>query len=192
MKERREKPGKEAEILRDARANLCNTCRLFGSPYAASSISINDLYMINKEWGNITQIRDGVAIDRDSEKAKDRLKYDFEVVPATTAFHLEITLENATPQDLQILCIGLSEFAHGFGVIGGMRSRGLGACKLEDLQVSALELTGKDVDGQERNRRLKDYLIHKKFTYDVTGEQSQQFLATHIDTLFGDERTTEK
>ena len=50
-----------------------------------------------------SELRDGVAIDRDSEKAIDGLKYDFEVVPASAAFDLEITLENATPQDLQLI-----------------------------------------------------------------------------------------
>ena len=93
--------------------------------------------MPKEEWSGIIQIRDGVAIDRDSEKAKDRLKYDFEVVPTSAAFDLEIVLENATKQDLQLLCVGLSEFVHGFGVIGGKRSRGLGVACLEGLQVSA-------------------------------------------------------
>src|SRR5258708_17070591 len=121
--ERRGKPGQETEILKKARANLCNTCQLFGSPYGASHINVNDLYMSKEEWSGIIQVRDGVAIDRDSERAKDRLKYDFEVVPASAVFELEITLENATRQDLQILCVGLSDFGHGFGAIGGMRSR---------------------------------------------------------------------
>ena len=82
-------------------------------------------------WSGVLQLRDGVAIDRDSEKAKDRLKYDFEVVPASATFDLEITLENATPQDLQLISVGLSEFVHGFAPIGGKRSRGLGACRLQ-------------------------------------------------------------
>ncbi len=67
------------------------------------------------------QTRDGVTIDRDSEKSRDRLKYDFEVVPASVTFEMKITLENATQQDLQLLCVGLSEFVHGFGAIGGKR-----------------------------------------------------------------------
>ena len=186
VKERRENSGKEADILKDSRANLCNTCQLFGSPYAASSISINDLYMSNKELSTV-QRRDGVAIDRDSEKAKDRLKYDFEVVPASAAFDLEITLENASLQDLQILCVGLSEFVHGFGVIGGMRSRGLGACRLEGLTVSGLELT--EVDETERNRRLKDYLIKKKFSLEE--ESGEVFLEKYINSIFSSDGSKE-
>lgn len=179
VKERRANPGREAEILKEVRNNLCNTCKLFGSPYAASCINVNDLYMSKEDWSGIIQIRDGVAIDRDSEKAKDRLKYDFEVVPASAVFKLEITLENATAQDLQILCVGLSDFVYGFGVIGGKRSRGLGACHLDDLQVSALELT--DVTENERSKRLKNYLLKREFSSVETGEE---FLNRYISSIF--------
>lgn len=177
--ERRENPGRSADILREAIDGLCDTCRLFGSPFTAAHLSVNDLYMPKEEWSGIIQIRDGVAIDRDSEKAKDRLKYDFEVVPASATFDLEIVLENATKQDLQLICVGLSEFVHGFGVIGGKRSRGLGVSRLDDLQVSALELT--DVEDAERNKRLRDYLVNRQFSAVVSGPD---FLAKYIDSIF--------
>src|SRR5262249_37562085 len=82
----RARPGAAEEIRGNVLKELCNTCQLFGSPFAASRVNINDLYMSSKEWNGVVQIRDGVAIDRDSEKAKDRLKYDFEVVPACATF----------------------------------------------------------------------------------------------------------
>lgn len=129
------------------------------------------------------QLRDGVVIDRDSEKAKDRLKYDFEVVPASATFDLEITLENATAQDLQLISVGLSEFVSGFAPIGGKRSRGLGACRLNNLCVFALELTG--IDGKTRNQRLRNYLLEhdleRKFP---PVEDGQAFLDRHISKLF--------
>jgi len=177
--ERRDKPGREWEVTEKAIDDLCNTCHLFGSPFAAARLNVSDLYMPREEWSGIIQVRDGVAIDRDSETAKDRLKYDFEVVPASAVFNLEITLENATPQDLQIICVGLSEFVHGFGAIGGKRSRGLGVCHLHDLEVSALELTG--VKEDEKNRRLRNYLLKREFSRKVSG---QAFLEEHITTIF--------
>ena len=124
---------------------------------------MNDLYLSKDdkgedEWSGIVQVRDGVAIDRDSETARDRLKYDFEVVPSNAAFALSITLENATREDLQLVSVGLSEFVHGFGMIGGKRSRGLGACRLVGLKVSSLEL-GDGVKEAERNERLRKYLM---------------------------------
>jgi len=177
--ERRDKPGREWEVTEKAIDDLCNTCHLFGSPFAAARLNVSDLYMPREEWSGIIQVRDGVAIDRDSETAKDRLKYDFEVVPASAVFNLEITLENATPQDLQIICVGLSEFVHGFGAIGGKRSRGLGVCHLNDLEVSALELTG--VKEDEKNRRLRNYLLKREFSRKVSG---QAFLEEYITTIF--------
>lgn len=181
-RERRDNPAEAAAILTRAIDDLCSTCRLFGSPFAAARLNVSDLYMPAEEWAGVIQRRDGVAIDRDSEKAKDRLKYDFEVVPASASFNLEIVLENATTQDLQLICIGLSEFVHGFGVIGGKRSRGLGVSLLEDLHVWELELVGEGIDDAERNRRLRDFLVHKRFSREaVPGEE---FLQKYIESIF--------
>ena len=179
---RRNNPAQAAEINRKAIEKLCDTCRLFGSPFAAARLNVSDLYIPEEEWNGIIQIRDGVAIDRDSEKARDRLKYDFEVVPASAAFDMEIVLENAEPADLQLICVGLSEYAQGFGVIGGKRSRGLGVAKLEGLMVDALELVGKDINQAESRQRLQDYLVNRKFTPgSITGSD---FLKEHINGIF--------
>lgn len=179
--QRRNAPGDAQAITREAIAGLCDTCLLFGSPFAAARLNVDDLYMPAEEWSGVTQIRDGVAIDRDSEKAKDRLKYDFEVVPASASFGLRIVLENATERDLQLICMGLSEFVHGFGVIGGKRSRGLGVSRLEDLKVFALELEG--VDQATRNARLRNYLIDPESQGEAI--DSQEFLHKHIESIFG-------
>lgn len=187
VKERREKPGQAERILKEARDRLCNTCRLFGSPFAAARLNLSDLYISGDDWSGVIQVRDGVAIDRDSETAKDRLKYDFEVVPASATFDLEITLENATLQDLQLVSVGLSEYVHGFGVIGGKRSRGLGVCRLDNLQVSSLELdgtellTGVEIKENVRNERLRNYLLRRAFPSVDSGEK---FLDTCINTIF--------
>jgi CRISPR-associated RAMP protein (TIGR02581 family) len=166
--------------------DLCHTCRLFGSPFAAARINVSDLYLAKDDkgeddWSGIVQVRDGVAIDRDSETARDRLKYDFEVVPSNAAFALTITLENATREDLQLVSVGLSEFVHGFGMIGGKRSRGLGACRLVGLEVSSLEL-GHGVKEIERNERLRNYLLKRTFSNE--NEPGDTFLQRHIETLF--------
>lgn len=183
-KKRREKPAEASTLIQTALDELCDTCRLFGSPFAAAHLNVNDLYMPDKDWGSIIQRRDGVAIDRDSEKAKDRLKYDFEVVPASAAFSMEIVLENATPKDLQLICVGLSEFVHGFGVIGGKRSRGLGVCLLKNLKVSELDLSDQTV----RHQRLHDYLLGIQ-----PEEQSgEKFLETHINNIFEGGRDVKK
>lgn len=166
------------KILAEARQNLCHTCQLFGSPYAAARITLHDLYLLNEEWGATTQIRDGVAIDRDSGTAKNGAKYDFEVVPATTTFAMRILLENATEQDLQLISIGLSEFLHGFGGVGGLRSRGMGACILKDVVISYLDLTSGNE--QERMQRLQSYLRKRE----LATCDAQEFFDKHITALF--------
>src|SRR6266700_333605 len=172
-------PKEEEEITKEIYESLCHTCELFGSPFAASRINVSDLYMPKKEWHGVLEVRDGVAIDRDSEKAKDRLKYDFEVVPASATFDLKITLENATDEDLQLICVGLSEFVHGFGFIGGKRSRGLGACRLEKLEIHSLRLD----DKENRTERLRKYLLSGEKALQV--EDSEAFLNKYINDIFG-------
>ncbi len=176
--ERRNDPNNGETLLAQAREQLCHTCQLFGSPFAAARITLNDLYLINDEWCGTTQIRDGVAIDRDSETAKPGLKYDFEVVPATTVFAMRLVLENATEEDLQLISIGLSEFVNGFGGVGGLRSRGLGACILNDLKISCLDLTGEK--NQDRMQRLQRYLLYKE----LAQLDTQSFFEEHINKLF--------
>ena len=183
---RRQDPARAEQITQEAIRDLCDTCLLFGSPFTAARVNISDLYMPDEEWSGMVQVRDGVAIDRDTEKARDRLKYDFEVVPASATFKLEILLENATKRDIQLLCVGLSEFVHGFGVVGGKRSRGLGVAQLEGLQVSMLELyeegVGQDeVSLEQRQQRMRDFLLRKAFSDQVDGPV---FLEAYIEDMF--------
>lgn len=131
---------------------LCNTCQLFGSPYTASKIIFNDLYI--QDWPGVTQIRDGVVIDRDSEKAVDGLLYNFEVVSSTSTFNMEVWLANASPTDLDLACIGFNEFLSGIGYLGGKKSRGLGNCQLTDFNIYKLDLETEN----GKIERLKKYL----------------------------------
>lgn len=178
-------PGRAEYIRAQALTDLCHTCQLFGSPLASSRATIKDLYIPEEVWSGVLQIRDGVAIDRDSEKAKDRLKYDYEVVPASATFALEITLENATSEDLQLISVGLSEFVSGSAFIGGKRSRGLGACILNDLRVSKLDLS----DEKTRNAHLRAYLLERKYPDE---EDGQVFLQEHLSKLFAENESQHK
>lgn len=138
---------------------LCDTCKLFGSPYTASRIIFSDLYPIDAEYADtMIQIRDGVAIDRDSEKAVDKLKYDYEVVAPAQQFEVEIWLEDPDDLDLALTCLGINEFVGGRGYLGGNRSRGLGNCQIDNLKVYELDLITTD-DAEEKGVRLKKYLL---------------------------------
>ena len=152
--ETRDPKWSDDKLLSELESKLCHTCQLFGSPYAASKITFADLYLTKEYVDGIIQIRDGVAIDRDSERAVNKRLFEYEVVAPTLLFGLEILLEDPTDIDMGLTCLGLSEFMSGFGYLGGKRSRGLGQTKLEDLQIYSLDLT----DESTRNTKLLKYL----------------------------------
>lgn len=170
----------EDQLLIHLDRRLCHTCKLFGTTFQASRILFDDLQIKDNNWAGVTQVRDGVAIDRDSERAVDRLKYDFEVVPTGAEFEFRLTLEEPTDTDLGLTCLGLSEFVAGFGGIGGKRSRGLGRCELKDLKVYELDLR----DGATRAERLRRYLLGKRAEDKMTAvPNTETFLQDSIGKL---------
>jgi CRISPR-associated RAMP protein (TIGR02581 family) len=109
----------------------CWTCSLLGAPWLASKVLVRDLPVASETWFNRYLVRDGVAIDRDTETAVEGLKYDFEAVPAGTAFRFEMVIENASEAELGLALLGLREFEEGYVPLGGAVSRGLGSVHLE-------------------------------------------------------------
>ena len=164
----------EKDLFKALEKELCDTCKLFGSPYSASKIIFHDLMML--DWAGVTQIRDGVVIDRDSERAIDKLKYDFEVVPPDSVFDMEIWLENPSTTELGLTCIGVNEFVSGMGYIGGIKSRGLGHCEIKDLQVYVLDLETEN----RKFERLKKYLSGLTVEEKMTKIESSQFINEQI------------
>lgn len=188
--------------LAELDARLCDTCQLFGSQYAASRIFFSDLLPPpeDKLAASMIQVRDGVAIDRDSEKAVDRLKYDYEVVAPAQTFLLNILLElpqdeeaaqqeqdaEAGPRphryDLALTCLGVSEYVSGFGRIGGKKSRGLGACDLRSLAIYELDL--RPDDPVKRAEHLHRYLLGRTPQEKMTPvPDPEAFLNEQIQTL---------
>lgn len=157
------------------------TAQLFGNPYTASKIFFADALLQGDPFTNI-QRRDGVAIDRDSERAMDTLKYDYEVVPPTLRFGFELLLENPTSTELSVTCLGLAELLSGFFGLGGKRSSGMGRCTLEEFQVYQLDLASGD--RATRTRLLQRYLTGKTWAEKFEHVQdSRQFVDTQIARL---------
>jgi CRISPR-associated RAMP protein (TIGR02581 family) len=109
----------------------CWTCSVLGAPWLASKVLVRDLTVIPVTWFDHYQVRDGVAIDRDTETAAEGLKYDFEAVPAGTEFRFEMVVENASDPELGLVLLGLREFSEGYVPLGGAASRGLGDVRLD-------------------------------------------------------------
>lgn len=117
----------------------CLVCRVFGSPWVASKVSVRDLLTSEGRWVDQFEVRNGVAIDRDAGTAAEGLLYDFEVVPAGTSFSCEIVVENADGWELGLLALALRPFERGEASLGGARSRGLGLVKLEWRERTQVE-----------------------------------------------------
>ncbi len=84
----------------------CWVCQAFGSPWFSSKIQVRDALVTPLSFAQY-QVRDGVAIDRDTQTAADRFKYDYEVVPAQTRFAISILADNLTDAQIGMLCAGL-------------------------------------------------------------------------------------
>jgi len=123
----------EVESLRDQDQAIydqsCWVCQAFGSPWFSSKIQVRDALVTAMSFTQY-QVRDGVAIDRDTQTAADGFKYDYEVVPAQTRFTVSILAENLTDAQIGMLCVGLRPFERREIGIGGHRSRGLGVVEL--------------------------------------------------------------
>jgi CRISPR-associated RAMP protein (TIGR02581 family) len=104
---------------------------LFGCPWMAGKLQIQDLYVVEGNWFGQYQERDGVSIERDTETAADGRKYDFQVVPAGTRFSFRAIVENGNDAELGLLMLGLTQFENEMITLGGGASRGLGVVKLE-------------------------------------------------------------
>lgn len=174
----------ETQLACVLKKELCDTCQLFGSPFSASKIFFSDLYV--EEWVEAIQRRDGVAIDRDSEKAVEGFKYDYEVISVGSTFKMQIVLENPNDTDLGLVCVGLNEFVSGMGGIGGMRSRGLGNCKITEMIGYELDLTTPQTltDPQTDTNPLHRYLVGKTLEEKMAKvDDMDRFIKEHIDVL---------
>jgi CRISPR-associated RAMP protein (TIGR02581 family) len=155
---RRDEQWSEEETIKHIEREWPATAFLFGTPYTASRILFEDATPLEEEMV-VVQRRDGVAIDRDSERAVEGLKYDYEVVAPGLRLHFAATLQNPTDRDLQLTCAGMMELVSGFFSLGGKRSSGLGRCRLENLHIYELDLH--NATATERMARLRRYLIGK-------------------------------
>ncbi|NJN32568.1 MAG: CRISPR-associated RAMP protein [Synechococcales cyanobacterium RM1_1_8] len=125
-------PGKsDAQLTQEILDETDFVSKLFGSPWLAGKLQIQDLAVDPDCWFGQYQERDGVSIDRDTETAANAKLYDFQVVPAATEFKFRAIVENADDAELGLLLLGLHQFETQQIPLGGGRSRGLGVVELE-------------------------------------------------------------
>ena len=126
------------------KACQCLVCRLFGDvnpgeeneEASAARVLVYDAVLADVPG---LQIRDGVGIDRVTGAAarRERIKFDYEVLPAGTTFKLRLEIDPRLPDEektLPLLASVLAEWEQGRGVVGGRVGRGLGAFDLTNVQ----------------------------------------------------------
>ncbi|GEA30793.1 type III CRISPR-associated RAMP protein Csx7 [Clostridium diolis] len=119
---------KEEKIASDIYKKECDVCKLFGGDYFASKLNILDARLISDKA--YVQIRDGIAIDRDTLTVNDGAKFGFECVAAGTEFNFEMTVDNLDDNHKDLLKIILNFLQEGEMKVGGKTSAGLGNVKL--------------------------------------------------------------
>ncbi len=117
---------------KDIPQDLCHVCNLFGHPNFASRLRFKDLPVEESTWDELMlQVRDGVAIDRETGTVSGSKKYDFEVVPPGVKFALKVTADNVDHWQLGLLFSALDMLDQGVCRLGGATSRGLGSVGVE-------------------------------------------------------------
>jgi len=126
----------------------CPICHLFGAAEGgASRVFVEDAYPTSNSGVATAEIRDGVAIRRDTQTAREGAKYDHETIPSgsTFDFELSIDLNDSLNEEMKkILYIGLEELCRGRISLGGNTTRGLGRCHLSIDKIYTLNFGNAD------------------------------------------------
>lgn len=165
---------------RERQTCTCPVCHLFGSlnptdpedlsnedaqPATASRLFVYDAPL---QTPRRTTIRDGVGLNRTTRTASDAAKFDLEVLPIGSAFHLQVELRplhagsELAETDKQLLAVALSEWSQERVWLGGRVSRGLGHFALTNLDYAELDLDQAD--------QLMDYLLDNDWRRSETAD----------------------
>ncbi|MCS6799146.1 MAG: CRISPR-associated RAMP protein Csx7 [Myxococcota bacterium] len=130
--------------------HACHACRMFGSLGLASHVVLTDALPLGEVH---TEIRDGVAIDRDLGRVSGARKYDFEVVAAGSRFAFSLELHDLSDAQEGAVALALDSLHEGFARIGGAKSRGFGVVRLENGRVHVRTATDAQAMDWETWRR---------------------------------------
>jgi CRISPR-associated RAMP protein (TIGR02581 family) len=119
-------------------ANQCAACFTFGSVNIAGRFHALDAYPAEARWDetNRTESRTQVALDRKSQGPAAGAGSLFEVEVVTAgAFEARVRGENFTLWQLGLVLQSLRDLDTGLVRVGGLKSRGMGAMKVEGLSL---------------------------------------------------------
>jgi CRISPR/Cas system CSM-associated protein Csm3 (group 7 of RAMP superfamily) len=113
---------------------MCLAARVFGSQSQASKVLFRDC----PSKGSSRDYRFGIGIDRKTKTVADGALFSIEFVPTGARFQVEILADNLADEELGILCVGLNPLVEGHASLGGGKSRGLGAVKLDFTKIEKI------------------------------------------------------
>ena len=129
----------------DDKSCTCLICNLFGTADGgASYVFVEDAY---PEIMGTAEVRDSVAIRRDTQTARTHARYDMETIPAGSRFGFELSVElnrDLEQVEKELIFVGLEELRAGRVCLGGGSTRGLGRCHLDAGAVCAFDFTSTD------------------------------------------------
>jgi CRISPR/Cas system CSM-associated protein Csm3 (group 7 of RAMP superfamily) len=142
-------------IVKDANGKTINislpiVTQLFGS---LKDDGAQSCLMVDDSIGGIpqTELRDGVRIDGATRTAKDKAKFDLELLEAGTTFKLRFELLIGEGQNRTELVPAFATALHGFErgeiFIGARKRRGYGECKVSKWRVKMFDLIAGDKTG---------------------------------------------
>lgn len=136
---------------------LCIICRLFGSPCSAAKFNIRDAGVKEETFQREFEIRSGVAIDRNLGVSVDGKKFETEVVPEGTIFSFRAILENGDDMEWELIKDLFQAMKVGLIAIGGMKSRGLGEIRLENIRYQKID--GKNIVDYLTGKKIEDIVL---------------------------------
>jgi hypothetical protein len=122
--------------------------RLFGrvGPSKADRFSFGSRFQVSDarcEGEALTELRDGVAIRRDTRTVSGSAKFDLEVVAEGTRFQGAIRVKNGSDYEVGLIAQALWMLDQGLLLLGGNSARGLGW--VEVLVSTPRRLTAADL-----------------------------------------------
>ncbi|WP_437600242.1 RAMP superfamily CRISPR-associated protein [Sorangium sp. So ce590] len=138
--------GKKEErqlYLLEKKQELCRACLTWGSQFLAGRVRVPDLRLSTEAgdvaWSGVTEIRDGVGLDRDTGTAAPGIKFDLEVLPAGARFSFELVAEPEA--ELSVVALAVGELRQGNLPLGGRVTRGLGEVALTEFAIQEVDLS---------------------------------------------------
>ncbi|MBS7248684.1 MAG: RAMP superfamily CRISPR-associated protein [Candidatus Jordarchaeales archaeon] len=120
----------------------CVVCRLFGSKSLAAHVRISDALPLEENVS--TLVKPGVAIDRVLGSVFPGHLYNVEAVSRGTRFKFRMVIENidleGNSEEAKLLKAILKELVDGNIQIGGKKSTGMGAVRLENMTIKKISV----------------------------------------------------